>query len=594
MFFKNMKVGKSLIVGFGTTIAVSLAIIFSSIIVMNALSNGYDDILNQHVKSSELVMNIRNESNIAARNIRDIALIPDDPNNTKLKARALECIENMKSHFTELEKVYPLDKNQLASYKEASYNWMNIAPQILTEVEAGRLAQAANMVQYQCTPALDDMAELAQKVDAALTTAEESAAESQERLVLTCSIIFILATLAATATVIMIIRAILATILPPVTQVEEALKGFSKGNFNVPVEYESYSELGNMCHTMRKSQKILAAVVEDECYLYEEFAKGNFSVRTRAEESYVGRLRDVLLSMREMTINVSTTMTQIVESANQLDAGSNQVANGAQALSQGAAEQASATTELSAAIMETNQNIQAAHDKSVEAREVTAEAGRQMDECSAKMEQMLGAMDEIHRTSEEIGKIIKTIEDIAFQTNILALNAAVEAARAGTAGKGFAVVADEVRNLAAKSAEASKNTSALIEASMDAVTKGVKLAHGTSEQMKVVSDRAGVTMERVTEIASLSEAQASAMEQIRQNVDQISAVVATNSATAEESAAASEELSSQATMLRNLTDNFTLRDLSESASVSQPSQPVSLSGGGRTSKVSTIVTSDKY
>ena len=205
-------------------------------------------------------------------------------------------------------------------------------------------------------------------------------------------------------------------------------------------------------------------------------------------------------------------------------------------------------------------DIQACFDKANEAKNFTTSAGTQMQEANDQMGQMLEAMNEINQRSQEISKIIKTIEDIAFQTNILALNAAVEAARAGAAGKGFAVVADEVRNLAAKSAEASKNTSDLIEASIRAVANGVKLAQDTADQMKVVAESASKTMDCIVEVSELSERQAVAMEQINQNVGQIGSVVAANSATAEESAAASEELSSQAAMLKELVGGFQLNE----------------------------------
>ncbi|MBR3704517.1 MAG: methyl-accepting chemotaxis protein, partial [Oscillospiraceae bacterium] len=166
---------------------------------------------------------------------------------------------------------------------------------------------------------------------------------------------------------------------------------------------------------------------------------------------------------------------------------------------------------------------------------------------------------EISRTSEEIGKINKTIEDIAFQTNILALNAAVEAARAGAAGKGFAVVADEVRSLAAKSAEASQNASALIEASMAAVQKGVKIADGTAVNLQKVAGGAQKNAEMVTAIAEAANALVASIEQVSTDIDQISAVVQTNSATAEQSAAASEELSGQSAMLKEHINQFKLR-----------------------------------
>ena len=559
--FKNMKVSKSLILGFGTTIVISLAIIISNIVIMNLISKGYTDVINNHIRANELITSIRLESNIAARNVRDIALIPDDPNNPALEAVALECIDTMETMFKELEAVFPLDMKFLTSYKTAAQAWMSAAPAIIDEVNAGRVDKATTMVQYECTPKLNEMTALAAEVDTMLSAAEAEAIAHQQTVVNITCLILVIVTIAATLIVVLFIRQILASILPPVEQVHQALVGFSKGDFNIPVEFESRSELGDMCHAMRNSQQILTAVVEDECYLMESFAQGNFSARTRNEASYVGRLKDVLNAMREMTIDVTNTMIRIVESADQLDVGSTQVSDGAQALSQGAIEQAAATEELSNAITEINTHIQTSHDMAEEARDVTLQAGRDMDICAAQMDDMLVAMDDISHSSSEISKIIKTIEDIAFQTNILALNAAVEAARAGVAGKGFAVVADEVRSLAAKSAEASQNTADLITASMDAVSRGAKLAKDTANQVKVVSEGAATVMTKVNQISVLAEEQADSMSHISHSVEQIAAVVATNSATAEESAAASEELSGQAAMLRELTRHFTLRKM---------------------------------
>ena len=564
--FKNMKVRRSLIVGFGITIIVSLAIIFSAIASIQILSMRYDDIINVHVRSNVLITTIRLDSNIAARNVRDITLIPDDPNNTQLKTQAMSCLSNMTANMKELQEIYPLDPANLTEYFDAVNNWMAIAPSIITEVENGEVARATEMIYRICTPALESMTTLAAQVDNGIMDAQDQAVAEQKTLVGVCIVVFIIAAIAATTAVMFIIRAILATILPPVAQVQEALLGFAKGDFSIPVEYESRSELGDMAYAMRKSQKILSEVVEDERYLMSEFAKGNFSADTRAEERYVGRLQEVLKAMRNMRVDVSETISQITINADQLDAGSSQVAVGAQALSQSTSEQAAATDELSGAVTEINADIQTCFNKAIEAKDLTAEAGQQMGNATEQMDQMLAAMDEINSTSQEISKIIKTIEDIAFQTNILALNAAVEAARAGAAGKGFAVVADEVRSLAAKSAEASKNTSDLIEASIGAVVKGVKLAHGTAEQLKLVGECASKTMDRVVEVSELSEKQARAMAQISQNVDQISAVVATNSANAEESAAASEELSSQVAIMRDLIHHFTLADAAGSYS----------------------------
>ncbi len=557
---KNIKIKTSLPMAFGITLTLSLVLIISSIIAMQVLSSGYNDLIDTNVRANVLITTIRLESNIAARNIRDIALIPDDPKNPQLEAQANTCLSNMKSYIEELKDVYPLDKNNLNEYLAAVDAWMAVAPTIVAEVYAGNVAHAIDMVQTVCTPKLEEMTSLAQVVDQGVMDAQDHAVESQQDVVTICTIIFVVATAIATALVIYIIRVILSTILPPVSQVQAALIGFSKGDFTIPVSYESSSELGDMCQAMRESQKILSEVVEDECYLMGEFAKGNFGAMSRATHVYVGRLQEVLNSMREMRIDVSQTIAQIAESADQLDAGSTQVAEGAQSLSQSSTEQAAATEELSNAISEINSDIQSCYDKAMDAKNTTDEASRQMKGATEQMEQMLSAMDEISNSSQEISKIIKTIEDIAFQTNILALNAAVEAARAGAAGKGFAVVADEVRSLAGKSAEASKNTSDLIEASINAVAKGVKLAHSTADQMRMVEECSSATLTRIIEVSELSENQTRSMVQISQNVEQISAVVAANSANAEESAAASEELSSQISVLRDLTRHFSLGD----------------------------------
>ncbi len=183
-----------------------------------------------------------------------------------------------------------------------------------------------------------------------------------------------------------------------------------------------------------------------------------------------------------------------------------------------------------------------------------------MEGCNKQMQDMMAAMEEITRTSNEIGKIIKTIEDIAFQTNILALNAAVEASRAGIAGKGFAVVAEEVRNLAGKSTVASKDTAELIESSIKAVSRGTKIADSTAQALVKVVEEVRVVASAVEHIADAAEEQSGAVEQVTVGVDQISSVVQTNSATAEQSAAASQELSGQAEMLKELVAKFKLRE----------------------------------
>ncbi|MBR6756553.1 MAG: HAMP domain-containing protein [Peptococcaceae bacterium] len=352
----------------------------------------------------------------------------------------------------------------------------------------------------------------------------------------------------------------LRKMLKPLELVVDAAEQISQGNFEVAIDYTDNDEIGKLAASFRTMSDNLKTIIKDIAYLTTEMNNGNFRIATTAEDKYVGEYRQILLSIRELNRRLSDVLSQIKVAADQVDSGAEQVAVGAQALSQGATEQASSTEELAATVAEINSQIAQASDFAAQASMKTMEAGELTHGCNDQMKELIAAMDEISQSSEEIGKIIKTIEDIAFQTNILALNAAVEAARAGAAGKGFAVVADEVRNLAAKSAEASKDTTALIEASMAAVAKGARLVDDTASQLENVAESAATVADMVDKIAANAQEQTAGVQQVSIGLDQIASVVQTNSATSEQSAAASEELSGQAAMLNELVGQFQLRD----------------------------------
>ncbi len=396
-----------------------------------------------------------------------------------------------------------------------------------------------------------------------ISNAAEADAENdyQNTVKLQSSLIVLQLSMAGVAFLCTILLCIYLTnsITKPAKELEVAAKKIVQGDFNIAVTYESRDELGSLAKTFKNMTVMLDGVISDASRLLKEMADGNFNVHTQKEEYYLGNFRGLLMSIRKLNLDLSTTLSQINHSADMVASGSGQVSNGAQALAQGATQQAASVQELAATITNISHQVKNTADNALEARDQSNTAGGKVEECNGQMQDMMTAMEEITRTSNEIGKIIKTIEDIAFQTNILALNAAVEASRAGVAGKGFAVVADEVRSLAGKSSEASKNTAELIESSIKAVARGTQIADSTAQSLLQVVDQVRTVSAKVDMIADAAEEQSSAIEQVTLGVDQISSVVQTNSATSEQSAAASQELSDQAEKLKGLVAKFILR-----------------------------------
>ena len=349
------------------------------------------------------------------------------------------------------------------------------------------------------------------------------------------------------------------SISKPVTEIATAAARLSEGNFNVSISHSSQDELGGLADSMRSLCGTVVGILQGMEHELGAMRNGDFTVEARDAHLYVGDFTDLRVSLDEIRESLHDTLSQINVSAEQVSSGAEQVSSGAQELSQGATEQASSIEELSATINEISNQVMESAENAQSAWEKTNEAGSEVMASNRHMEDMIRAMGEISGKSAEISKIIKTIEDIAFQTNILALNAAVEAARAGAAGKGFAVVADEVRNLAGKSAEAAKNTTQLIEESVRAVENGTQIADQTAKAMHNVVESAQAVTGLIQEIAGATERQSSSIAQVTTGLDQVSSVVQTNSATAEQSAAASEELSGQAQMLKGLVGKFRLK-----------------------------------
>lgn len=343
----------------------------------------------------------------------------------------------------------------------------------------------------------------------------------------------------------------------PVRKINHVAERIAEGHLNETIDVTSKDEFGILADNFNLTVSRLREYVDYIDEVSDVLANmGDGALDISLKHKFDGDFAKIKRALYQISDSLKRTIGQITEAADQVAVGSDQIASGAQALSQGATEQASSIEELAATVHDINQQISANAESARYAAGKMKGMGDKAVESNEHMKNMLSAMAEISSTSNEIGKIVKNIEDIAFQTNILALNAAVEAARAGAAGKGFAVVADEVRNLANKSAEASKVTTALIEKSIRAVDNGKAIADQTAVTLDGVVKGIGEIGDTILSIESASAEQSLSISQVTQGMEQISSIVQTNSATSEESAAASEELAGQAQTLKGLMDTF--------------------------------------
>ena len=444
------------------------------------------------------------------------------------------------------DKIEPLHKELHASATEA-----------LDMMESGTVAAR----RYYQETILVNLSTLVGHLDGIVARSEAMSAESAEGMRSAIQLMQLLAIISCVlmlVSLISLVQYVVKRVVAPILRITEQSRPLLDGHLQIDLGHRSKDELGELVNTLEGSLKLIESYVSDINRMMGQLSDGSFNVQ--ATEPFIGDFRSIEQSIESFTDKMSQALGLISQAENRVSGNAEQLSSGSQALAQGATEQASAVEEMFATLDELSRNAKHNVEAAETAQGSARKAREQVTLSSEQMEQMVSAMADIAEASQKIGEIIKTIEDIAFQTNILALNAAVEAARAGTAGKGFAVVSSEVRNLAGESDRAAKATRELIENSVEAADKGRRIVDEVSDTLRKALDLVVQSSDEIGGIASAVQNEATSIAQVTEGISQISAVVQSNSASSEESAAVSSELFEQVRLLQEQVRRFSLKN----------------------------------
>ena len=547
---KNLELSKKLILGLGIMVAISAAMMIIAIVSLHDIGGLVNRLYQSPFTVSTQSIMLQKEIQNMGREIRGMVLYEDPSYFDSVLASS----GRAKANLALVEKRFLGDQQLILDMYQSLDEIEAAGKEINRLVAGGKIEEAKNSADIDFRTAMKSGIETSQEIvdfalDKALEFNEDAGIALENATVMLIVLLVVMVVLCMGVTTVLS-----RAVSRPISQLTDAAKKLAAGALNIEIDYYSKDEVGTLAEMFREMSGSMKAVIKDIGQQLGAMSNGDFTVAPRAEYTgdYVS-IKNALINIRE---SLSNTLNEINLSADQVFSGSAQVSDSAQTFSEGAADQAGAIDELAAAINEISYQVRETAANMEAARRLTAKAGEQVAVSNRQMEEMLLAMGEIGAKTEQIRAINNTIEEIAFQTNILALNAAVEAAHAGESGKGFAVVAGEVRRLAGKSTDAAKRTSDLIDGTVQAVEKGRKIANITAESLHNVVESTNEVLNTVDKIDEAAQHQAGSIVQVTQEIDQISYVVQNNSATSEESAAASEELSGQAQMLKELVGRF--------------------------------------
>ena len=551
---ENMHLKERIDYGYRKVIAMMLISGLLSVVIIGILfANMMHYVENVNV-ADQAVKICRINVNAAARNIREMALNEDTSSYDNYEQTVKRLLSEVDSELQILKKTEVLSDENYEEYSTALSDWGEIGYSIIEEIKNGNDENATDAILNDCTPALNKVVEIAIKLD---ELTDEASSETVRNMVV-CTVagfvVIIVCLVFAFTLTRKTSKRVLETILEPLHAIEDVAMELTEGNLHSTLEYHSDDEIGKLAHSMRKSIRILGTYVDDIDRSMKLFSEGNFDVHPEVE--WRGDFVGILNSFMAFQASMAGTIKGIQNVSNEVSGAAEQVASSSNDLADGATNQAAVVEELTATVTGVSEQVEKNSQSAKEISVKVDELGNAISESNGKMHEMVDSMHEISEASKEIDKIITTINEIASQTNLLALNASIEAARAGVAGKGFAVVANQVNVLADQSAQAAKESATLIETSVKAVEKGMVIAGQTAAQLEEVAENSKVITTEVTNIAETLETQTTEIKQINEGIEQINDVVQTNSATSEECAAASQEMSSEAESLREMIRKF--------------------------------------
>ena len=551
---ENMHLKERIDYGYRKVITMMLISGLLSVVIIGVLfANMMHYVENVNV-ADQAVKICRINVNAAARNIREMALNEDTSSYDNYEQTVKRLLSEVDSELQILKKTEVLSDENYEEYSTALSDWGKIGYSIIEEIKNGNDENATDAILNNCTPALNKVVEIAIKLD---ELTDEASSETVRNMVV-CTVagfvVIIVCLVFAFTLTRKTSKRVLETILEPLHAIEDVAMELTEGNLHSTLEYHSDDEIGKLAHSMRKSIRILGTYVDDIDRSMKLFSEGNFDVHPEVE--WRGDFVGILNSFMAFQASMAGTIKGIQNVSNEVSGAAEQVASSSNDLADGATNQAAVVEELTATVTGVSEQVEKNSQSAKEISVKVDELGNAISESNGKMHEMVDSMHEISEASKEIDKIITTINEIASQTNLLALNASIEAARAGEAGKGFAVVANQVNVLADQSAQAAKESATLIETSVKAVEKGMVIAGQTAAQLEEVAENSKVITTEVTNIAETLETQTTEIKQINEGIEQINDVVQTNSATSEECAAASQEMSSEAESLREMIRKF--------------------------------------